>query len=127
MNRVSICAGLVSGLSVSGTPALVQTVLEMDQRRSDIIVAAIREDDRCAPAEATLAGKSPTPLIEIPQSVNIVTRKQTEDRNLFTIGDAIQTVAGVTVMPFDGSNPVYRARLRARHTYDGPDSRRQPG
>ena len=120
LNRAFIWAGLVLGLPVSATPGLAQTVQETDQRRSDIIVTGIREDDSYAPAEATVAGKSPAPLIEIPQSVSVVTRKQIEDRNLFTIGDAVQTVAGVTVMPFDGSYPDYRARgFVLDYAYDG--------
>jgi len=113
-------AGLALGLPVSGAPALAQTAPDAEQHRSDIIVTAIREDDGYAPAEAAVAGKSPAPLIEIPQSVSVVTRTQIEDRNLFTIGDAMQTVAGVTVMPFDGSYPDYRARgFVLDYAYDG--------
>ena len=120
LKRASIWAGLILGLPVTGTPAHAQTAPETEQRRSDIVVTGIREDDSYAPAEATVAGKSPAPLIEIPQSVSVVTRKQIEDRNLFTIGDAMQTVAGVTVMPFDGSYPDYRARgFVLDYAYDG--------
>lgn len=120
MNRASIWAGLILGLPASGTPVSAQTAPDSEQRRSDIVVTGIREDDSYAPAEATVAGKSPAPLIEIPQSVSVVTRKQIEDRNLFTIGDAMQTVAGVTVMPFDGSYPDYRARgFVLDYAYDG--------
>ncbi|ATY31055.1 TonB-dependent receptor plug domain-containing protein [Sphingomonas psychrotolerans] len=83
---------------------------ETAQRRSDIVVTGIRDDDSYAPAEATVAGKSPALLLKIPQSVSVITRQQIEDPNLFTIGEAMQEVTGVTVMPFDGSYPDYRAR-----------------
>jgi outer membrane receptor for ferric coprogen and ferric-rhodotorulic acid len=108
------------GLSLITTPVLAQTEDEEPARRSDIVVTGIREDDSYAPQQATVAGKSPAPLIDIPQSVSVVTRRQIEDRNLFTIGEAVQTVAGVTVMPFDGSNPDYRARgFVLDYAYDG--------
>ena len=108
------------GLPLIATPAFAQTEDEEASRRSDIIVTGIREDDSYAPQQATVAGKSPAPLIEIPQSVSVVTRQQIEDRNLFMIGEAVQTVAGVTVMPFDGTNPDYRARgFVLDYAYDG--------
>jgi outer membrane receptor for ferric coprogen and ferric-rhodotorulic acid len=120
LNRTSIWAGLILGLPFSAMPAFAQTAEETALRRSDIVVTGIRNDDSYAPAEATVAGKSATPLLEIPQSVSVVTRQQIEDRNMFTIGDALQQVTGVTVMPFDGSYPDYRARgFVLDYAYDG--------
>ena len=117
---MSIRAGLIIGLPLITMPAFAQSEDEEHARRPDIVVTGIREDDSYAPQQATVAGKSPAPLIEIPQSVSVVTRQQIEDRNLFTIGEAVQTVAGVTVMPFDGTNPDYRARgFVLDYAYDG--------
>jgi outer membrane receptor for ferric coprogen and ferric-rhodotorulic acid len=111
--------GLAVGLSLLALPALANEQDE-ERSRSEIIVTGIAADDSYAPKEASVAGKSPAPLIEIPQSVSVVTRQQIEDRNLFTIGEAVQTVAGVTVMPFDGTNPDYRARgFVLDYAYDG--------
>lgn len=108
------------GLPLITVPAFAQTEDEAHPRRADIVVTGVRDDDSYAPQQATVAGKSPAPLIEIPQSVSVVTRQQIEDRNLFTIGEAVQTVAGVTVMPFDGTNPDYRARgFVLDYAYDG--------
>lgn len=115
-----IRAGLALGSSLVAMPALAEAEDETARSRRDIIVTGIREDDSYAPQEATAGGKVPAPLIEIPQSVSVVTRSQIEDRNLFTIGEAMQTVAGVTVMPFDGTNPDYRARgFVLDYAYDG--------
>lgn len=116
-------AALILGLPLNALPAFASEVDEEQRRRSEIIVNGIAEDDSYAPQQATVAGKSPAPLIEIPQSVSVVTRQQIEDRNLFTIGEAVQTVAGVTVMPFDGTNPDYRARgFVLDYAYDGVPS-----
>lgn len=111
------------GLPLIATPAFADDDQDPQRSRSEIIVTGIAEDDSYAPKEAAVAGKSPAPLIEIPQSVSVVTRQQIEDRNLFTIGEAVQTVAGVTVMPFDGTNPDYRARgFVLDYAYDGVPS-----
>ncbi|TZG25641.1 TonB-dependent siderophore receptor [Sphingomonas montanisoli] len=112
-------AGAALGSALVAMPAFAE---EADDERShsDIVVTAVREDDSYAPEAAAVAGKSPAPLIETPQSISVVTRQQIEDRNLFTIGEAVQTVAGVTVMPFDGTNPDYRARgFVLDYAYDG--------
>lgn len=115
----SFRAGLALGLPLLAIPAYANSE-DQQVQRPDIVVTGIAEDDSYAPEQATVAGKSPAPLIEIPQSVSVVTRKQIEDRNLFTIGEALQTVAGVTVMPFDGTNPDYRARgFVLDYAYDG--------
>jgi outer membrane receptor for ferric coprogen and ferric-rhodotorulic acid len=108
------------GLTLTTVPAFTETEEQESPRRSDIVVTGIRENDSYTPQQASVAGKSPAPLIEIPQLVSVVTRQQIEGRNLFTIGEAVQTVAGVTVMPFDGTNPDYRARgFVLDYAYDG--------
>lgn len=118
----SIRAGLALGLPLFAQPAMAND-REEESRRPDIVVTGIAADDSYAPEKAAVGGKSPAPLIEIPQSVSVVTRRQIEDRNLFTIGEAVQTVAGVTVMPFDGTNPDYRARgFVLDYAYDGVPS-----
>ncbi|MDE1146584.1 MAG: TonB-dependent siderophore receptor [Azospirillaceae bacterium] len=74
---------------------------------------------------ATVAGKMPLTLREIPQSVSVVTRQQLDDQNLFTIEDAMRYVPGITVAtngnPYLGSQ--YYARGYALSSeYDGVPS-----
>lgn len=118
----SLRAGLMLGFSLFALPAFAETDEEKEERarKSDIVVTGIAQDDSYAPEKAAVAGKTPADILEIPQSISVVTRQQIEDRNLFTIGEAVQTVAGVTVMPFDGTNPDYRARgFVLDYAYDG--------
>ncbi|QDX25044.1 TonB-dependent siderophore receptor [Sphingomonas suaedae] len=118
----SLRAGFALGLPFLALPAQADDQTD-DRRQREIVITGIAEDDGYAPQQATVAGKSAAPLLEIPQSVSVVTREQIEDRNLFTIGEAVQTVAGVTVMPFDGTNPDYRARgFVLDYAYDGVPS-----
>lgn len=118
----SLRASVALGLPFFAVPA--QADDQTDERRQrEVVITGVAEDDGYAPQQAAVAGKSSAPLLEIPQSISVVTRQQIEDRNLFTIGEAMQTVAGVTVMPFDGTNPDYRARgFVLDYAYDGVPS-----
>lgn len=118
----SLRASVALGLPFFAVPA--QADDQTDERRQrEVVITGVAEDDGYAPQQAAVAGKSSAPLLEIPQSISVVTRQQIEDRNLFTISEAMQTVAGVTVMPFDGTNPDYRARgFVLDYAYDGVPS-----
>lgn len=56
-------------------------------------------DGYVAPATTT-GSKTTTPLIEIPQSISVVTSQQLEDRNVQTLGQALTYSAGVLAEPF---------------------------
>ncbi len=115
--RSLLCVGFVLGGAARAENP------EVEVERPEIVITGLRADDSYAPDRAAVAGKLPVPLLEIPQSVSVVTREQIEDRNFFTIGEAVQQVAGVTVMPFDGTNPDYRARgFVLDYAYDGVPS-----
>ncbi|WP_157944638.1 TonB-dependent siderophore receptor [Mangrovicella endophytica] len=52
-------------------------------------------------AETTTTGsKTATPLIEIPQSISVVTTDQLEDRGVQNLGEALNYTAGVISQPF---------------------------
>jgi iron complex outermembrane receptor protein len=51
-------------------------------------------------ANSSAGTKTNTPLIETPQSISVVTRKQLEDRNVQTLKDAINYTPGVTTTAF---------------------------
>lgn len=123
---VSFAAGsLLVASTLTGAPAFAQTLPADGQEANarDIIVLGVREDDSYAPQAAAVGGKAPVSLLESPNSISVITTRQIEDRNLFTIGEAMQQVTGVSVMPFDGSNPDYRARgFVLDYAYDGVPS-----
>ncbi len=48
------------------------------------------------------ATKTNTPLIDIPQSITVITAQQAEDRGSFTIGEALRYVPGVAVAQGEG-------------------------
>jgi outer membrane receptor for ferric coprogen and ferric-rhodotorulic acid len=59
---------------------------------------------------ATAAGKVPLINRQIPNSVSVLTRKQMDDQNMVTMGDAMQQVTGVNVIANDTLNNQYFAR-----------------
>jgi outer membrane receptor for ferric coprogen and ferric-rhodotorulic acid len=116
----AVIASLAASGAAAQNKAEEQNSSPTGRKLGGVTVTASEMDDSYAPEAASVAGKSPTALIDIPQSVSVVTREQIEDRNFFTIGEAVQQVTGVTVMPFDGSNPDYRARgFVLDYAYDG--------
>ena len=54
-------------------------------------------------AMASIAGKSPLPVKETPQTVSVVTRQRIEDQNLSSLADVMKQMPGVTVVQGGGS------------------------
>lgn len=84
------------------------------------VVVSASAEEPYAPGSATVGGKAPLRLIDIPQSVTVFTEQRIRDQNLFTIGDLMQQAPGVSVLPYDGANPDFRARgYSLEQSYDG--------
>ena len=68
----------------------------------------------------TVGGKTPVPVMEIPNSVSVITRQRIEDQNLTTADAALAQVTGVTVTPWDGATSQIRSRgYFLEPSYDG--------
>jgi len=63
----------------------------------ELVVTAERETDEGYQVEAaTTATRTNTPLRDIPQSIQVVPEEVIEDRNVTELGEALETVGGVT-------------------------------
>ncbi len=78
-------------------------------REVEVRAGALREPAYRAPA-ATVAGKTPRSLQEIPQSVSVLTRQQMDDQDMVTITEAMKQATGVTVIANDTVNNQYLVR-----------------
>jgi iron complex outermembrane receptor protein len=78
---ISLCAIAAS----SGAHAQTET-----RRQADEIVVTAAAPDRTG-----LATKTDTPLVEVPQSISVVTRDELDMRGVQTVPDAVRYVAGV--------------------------------
>jgi outer-membrane receptor for ferric coprogen and ferric-rhodotorulic acid len=68
----------------------------------------------------TWGGKAPVRLLDIPNSVSVITRQRIEDQNLVTVESALKEVTGVTVSPWDGATSQIRSRgYTLESSYDG--------
>lgn len=73
-----------------------------------------------APKAATVGGKEPVFLREIPNSVTVITRQRMDDQNLITVDDALKQVPGVSVVPWNNSTSQFWVRgYLADVMYDG--------
>lgn len=59
---------------------------------------------------ATVAGKVPVSLRQIPNSVSVITRQQMDDQNMVTVTDALTMATGVTAIPNDATQSQFAAR-----------------
>lgn len=68
----------------------------------------------------TWGGKMPVPILDIPNSVSVITRQRIEDQNLVTVESALREVTGVTVTSWDGATSQIRSRgYTLEGSYDG--------
>lgn len=92
--------------SGDGTPSLSP----VEVRGAALPTATTEGQPSYAASYATIGGKDATPILEIPQSVSVITRARIEDQNLQTAEDALRQVTGVTVTPWDGATFQIRSR-----------------
>ena len=89
---------LVLGLG-SAAPAFAEDAGGEDQ---DTIIV-IGQSDGYAAIDSVTATKTDTPLIDIPQTINVVTREQLDDQAQRSIGDILRYVPGTTVQQGEGN------------------------
>ena len=64
--------------------------------------------------DSVTATKTDTPLLDVPQSVNVVTRAQLDDQALYSLGEVLRYVPGVTVGQGEGNRD--QVTLRGQNT-----------
>lgn len=79
--------------SLVATPALAETNTTQSWTANTIVVTGKRET-YAAPNSGS-ATRTDTPLIEVPQSVQVLTRSLIEEQDRRTLGDALINVSGV--------------------------------
>lgn len=63
-----------------------------------------------APETVSIGGKEPVSILDVPNSVSVITRQRIEDQNLVTMVDALTQVPGVHVTTWDGLIGQIRSR-----------------
>jgi outer membrane receptor for ferric coprogen and ferric-rhodotorulic acid len=105
---------------VAGALAAAASGVQAQDAVPQVVVTGDAAVQPYAPETATVGGKAPLRVIDITQSVSVFTAQRIEDQNLFTIADLMQQAPGVSVLPYDGANPDFRARgYSLELAYDG--------
>jgi iron complex outermembrane receptor protein len=87
---------LGAAIAVLGTqPAFAQASEDRDTWRLETVVVTGMDGAQTV-SESSTATRTPTPLEEIPQSIQILNQNLLEDQQLQTISDALENVSGVT-------------------------------
>ncbi|MXO47385.1 TonB-dependent siderophore receptor [Erythrobacter vulgaris] len=97
-------AALLAGTAFA-TPAMANTGADAQPERdylpSDIVVKGERAEEYGSDDGST-ATKTPTPLIDVPQSVAFITEDQLEDQAVHQLNDALRYVPGISMESGEG-------------------------
>lgn len=103
--RTTTLAGLLA--MAAAVPALAEPVVPADeeadaQRGEEIIVVG--------KSYGQAVGKTVTPLKDVPNTITVIDQAQLQQRNLFTLEDALTVTNGVTVTGISSEDPSYLSR-----------------
>lgn len=85
-----------------------------------VVVTATREERNYQATTATVGGKVPVALRDIPNSVSVITRERMDDQNMASVDQALTWATGVDTRPNDGTQSQYYSRGFALGVmYDG--------
>lgn len=94
-------SALLAGCAVAiATPAVAADDIQRDYLGSEILVTAQR--DGYVAEDGSSGTKTPTPLIDVPQAITVITADQIEDQALRQLGDALRYVPGVSLGTGEG-------------------------
>jgi len=105
------CAG-VSALCAGAAPALAGEASEDEAGKPEIIV--IGKAHGYVAQQIVTATKTDTPLIDVPQSIQVVTRDRLDDQASHSIADVLRYVPGTTVGQGEGNRD--QITLRGQNT-----------
>lgn len=97
--------------AVSHMPVSAEEIASDDDNRT-IVVTGVSEG--YVASNSVTATKTDTPLLDIPQSINVVTREQLDDQAHHSLSDVLRYVAGTTVGQGEGNRD--QITLRGQNT-----------
>ena len=112
--RSSVCISLVS-ITIAlaaATPASAEEGAADDVDGRTIIVTGA--SDGYAASNSVTATKTDTPLLDVPQTINVITREQLDDQGHHSLADVLRYVPGTTVGQGEGNRD--QITLRGQNT-----------
>ncbi len=105
------CATVLSGTAIAAPVRADDTAAPGDYLASDILVVGQR--DGYASEDGSTATKTPTPLIDVPQTIEVITEDQLDDQAITQLSDALSYVPGVTLDTGEGHRDAVYIRGQA--------------
>jgi catecholate siderophore receptor len=117
VKNISIGAALCSVLLVAGPAVAKDIAANSDTAEIEVYDAAADYEDTdgnntiivtgasqgYAASNSVTATKTDTPLIDVPQTINVITRQQLNDQAQYSLSDVLRYVPGVTVAQGEGN------------------------
>ncbi|BEV02582.1 TonB-dependent siderophore receptor [Novosphingobium olei] len=101
---------------LAGVAVLIPSVSQAEEVVADdgrVAIVVTGKADGYRPEDAN-AIKTPTPLVDVPQSVAVLTREQLDDQGVTQLGDALRYVPGVVLGQGEGHRD--QVNLRGQNT-----------
>jgi catecholate siderophore receptor len=104
VSKFSVAAiyAVASVVAVTDPAYAVDASLDAAYEGKEAIVVTGTSEGYAATDTAT-ATKTDTPLIDVPQTVNVITREQLDDQAMHSIGEVLRYVPGITVGQGEGN------------------------
>jgi catecholate siderophore receptor len=110
--RYSIPSSIAIAVAIlASNPVLAEDVALDDDSRTIIVTGA---SEGYVASNSVTATKTDTPLLDIPQSISVVTREQLEDQSHHSLADVLRYVPGTTVGQGEGNRD--QITLRGQNT-----------
>jgi catecholate siderophore receptor len=112
LSRSSVCLISLAVMQVAIAPAYAEDAIGEEGDMQTIIVTG--SNDGYAAQDSVTATKTDTPLIDVPQTVTVVTREQLDDQGHHSLSDVLRYIPGVTVAQGEGNRD--QISLRGQNT-----------
>lgn len=123
MKKLKLILLCTSAFVLTGTIANAQDAKDENVTKLPTIKVTTDKAKTYKASTATIGGKTPQTIREIPNSVSVITKQQIEDQNLRTIQEVLTQTTGVNVISNDTVSSQYYSRGYALGVmYDGVTS-----
>ncbi|MXP13281.1 TonB-dependent siderophore receptor [Altererythrobacter confluentis] len=98
--RTALLASAILAVPAAPAFAAAEAEPERDYLPSEIVVTGLA--DGYSANDGSTATKTPTPLIDVPQSVSVITDDQLQDQAIRQLGDALRYIPGISLETGEG-------------------------
>jgi iron complex outermembrane receptor protein len=95
MTKASFFAGVIGLLVTASAYSQEEKITELNEVEVNALKTVEQNQQTYQAQSSSIATQTNTPLIEVPQTVNVVTKQKLEDRQPHSLDEALNTITGV--------------------------------